>query len=53
METDEDEGITVEVEWEEGEYELLERLAAHHGLSIEDTLRYALKVAAEKEGIKD
>jgi hypothetical protein len=49
METDE--GCTVEVEWEEGEYELLERLAAHHGLSIEDTLRYALKVACEKQGI--
>jgi hypothetical protein len=50
METDE--GITVEVEWEEGEYALLERLAEHHGMSIEDTVRYALKVAAEKEGIK-
>ena len=52
METEE-EGITVEVEWEEGEYELLERLAEHLGKSVDDTVRYALKCFAEKEGIKD
>jgi hypothetical protein len=49
METDE--GITVEVEWEEGEYELLERLAQHLGKSVDDTVRYALKCFAEKQGI--
>jgi hypothetical protein len=51
IEPGDDEGCIIEIEWEEGEYELLERLAAHLGMSIDDTVRYALKVSAEKQGI--